>query len=43
MEIPDNQEAGILWLRSNGSFVQGIMEAPQKRQDPIEGSFAEGG
>jgi hypothetical protein len=36
-------EAGILWLRSSGSAVQGMIEGPQKRQDIVEGTVAEGG
>lgn len=33
-------EAGMLWLRSNGAMVQGVMEGPAKRQDALAGEIS---
>jgi hypothetical protein len=33
-------EAGLLWLRTNGRLVQGVMEGPGKRQDLLGGEVS---
>lgn len=32
-------ERGVLWLRVNGSHIQGAIDTPSKRQDLISGNF----